>query len=58
VNMGDYGATRDELSRALGIKIQTVCARVDELMESGAIRKTERTRRTSSGKPATVLVVS
>lgn len=47
------GATRQEVSDALGIRIQTVCGRVGELKATGRVRDTETVR--NGGK---VVVVS
>ena len=63
LEVGEYGVTRDELSKALGIAIQTVCARVNYLVKTGELvpkrhPETGRvlTRETSSGSDAEVLV--
>ena len=53
---GEQGATRDEISRGLGIPIQTVCARVDDLLKSSVLFRTSRTRATAMGRAAEVLV--
>ena len=52
---GEWGATRDEIARGCGIRIQTVCARVDELLKVGAVRRTLRTRVTDTGRAAEVV---
>jgi hypothetical protein len=52
------GATRDEISRGLGLPIQSVCPGVDSLRRRGLLRQTKAQRLTSSGRPAAVLVAS
>jgi predicted transcriptional regulator len=54
---GPWGATRDEIARGCGIRIQTVCARVDELLKVGAVRRTSRTRVTDTGRAAEVVEI-
>lgn len=49
-----HGATRQEASLALGIPIQSICPRFDDLKKSGAIRDTGRTRKTTTGRAAAV----
>ena len=53
---GEWGATRDEIARGLEIKIQTVCARVDDLLRLGFIRRTTETRKTDTGRAAEVIL--
>lgn len=48
------GATRQEASLALGIPIQSICPRFDDLKKAGAIRDTGRTRKTTTGRAAEV----
>lgn len=50
------GATRDEITVGTGISLQTVCARVDDLLKLGRLTDTQDTRKTSSGRKARVLV--
>lgn len=49
------GATRDELAALLGIPIQTVCPRVDELIHMGDVVQTADRRPTRSGRSAFIL---
>lgn len=53
---GDDGATNDEIVEALGLRLQTVCARCNELWHARWIKKSGRTRKTSSGSEAAVWV--
>lgn len=54
------GFTRDELSEATGIPIQTICARIGhDLIARGYVDESETiTRLTRSGKPAAVLFIT
>jgi predicted ArsR family transcriptional regulator len=52
------GATRDELSRALQLPIQSICPAVADLRRRGLLRQTTARRPTSSGRPAAVLIAS
>jgi hypothetical protein len=56
--MADVGATRDEISEALGLPLSSVCGRVNELMNCNppAVRETNERRMTRYGKPAVVVV--
>jgi hypothetical protein len=51
----ERGATREEISEALGMKLASVCARANELLEQTLIYQTDATRLTSSGRGAKVL---
>lgn len=51
------GATREEVSNYLCRPIQSICARFDELIKSGRIRDTGRTRPTLSKRKASVYEV-
>jgi hypothetical protein len=55
---GAYGATVDEISIALGMRLTTVSARVSELKHStdGRLVKSASRRATSSGSAAAVVV--
>lgn len=55
--MGGFGATCHEICEALGMKIQTATARLNELMAEGAIVRDGRTRKTPSGCSAKVWTV-
>jgi len=55
---GPAGATRQEVAIALDLPINTATPRVRELIQAGAIRETDRTRPTTSGCQAAVLVAS
>jgi len=44
VSRGDYGATRQEIADALGMRLQSVCGRVAELLERTQAVATERRR--------------
>jgi len=48
-------ATRETIARELGIRLQTVCARVAELKAEGRVRETGKREATSSGSPAGLL---
>jgi len=52
---GGLGATREELSEITGLKIQTICARVWELMNIVALVEGPDKRPTRSGRRAFVL---
>lgn len=54
---GPYGATREEIAIALGIRLSSVCGRVARLMALHEIRESTRKRATSSGREAFVLVL-
>ncbi|HXH05393.1 MAG TPA: hypothetical protein VNI83_02265 [Vicinamibacterales bacterium] len=53
---GAYGATRDEVEVALGLRMQTVNGRIAELKAAGLIRETDMKRATRSGRLAHVFV--
>jgi predicted transcriptional regulator len=53
---GVRGFTNDELEAKLGIKHQTLSARVRELVLDRTVMETERTRLTRSGRKAVVKV--
>ncbi len=50
------GATCDEIEQALGLRHQTASARCRELVLSGHLIRTDRRRKTRSGRAAAVLV--
>ena len=52
-----YGATDDEIQRMTGMNPSTQRPRRIELLEKGLIRDSGRTRKTKSGRAATVWVV-
>lgn len=52
------GATRDEIECDTGLRIPVVCARVDDLLERGAVEELGGTRRTRSGRPAKVVTLT
>lgn len=56
LGLGAFGATNEEISIALGIKIQTVCPRVKELRESGDLVPAGEKRITVSRAEANVWV--
>lgn len=56
VGRGAQGATNEEISEALGIKIQTVCPRMKELREADLVVDAGRQRPTQSGRMAVVWV--
>lgn len=49
------GATRYEIAAATGLPIQSVCARIGELLREGRVKRTERSRRSPFGQAAEVL---
>lgn len=51
---GNSGATNEEISAALGMKLQTVCARVNELQKQHRISWEGKQRHTQSGASAKV----
>lgn len=55
-NCGSDGITSDELVTKHGFIIQTASARIRELCEDNQIRKSDKRRKTSSGKTAIVWV--
>ncbi len=55
---GHVGATRDQLSRGLGMPDSSVDARVGELIAGEFARETEQTRKTQHGSDATVVVAT
>ena len=56
VSKGDFGVTREEISTATGIPLQSVCDPVLQLLRQGLIRENGKTRKTSSGSQAAILV--
>ncbi len=56
VSCGDHGATRDSVSIATGLPIQSVCGPVLTLLCAGRLREDGRMRPTSTGSPAAVFV--
>ncbi len=58
VSRGAEGATRDDIVRVLGIEIQTVCPRVDELLTLAHLEQTKERRHTRSGASAFILVAT
>ena len=57
-SQGQRGATLDEISIGLEMRLSTVCARANELKKSGQLRESSHTRPTSSGRQARVLVAA
>lgn len=53
---GEQGATNEEVSVAMGIKLQTVCPRMFELREAGVVVDSGTRRKTESGRDAVVWV--
>jgi hypothetical protein len=58
VAAGEDGHTRDELSITLRLPINSVLPRVVELKRDGFVVESSKTRTTSTGSRATVLVVA
>lgn len=54
---GHHGATRDEISVAFDLPVHCLTAAVKQLLDSGDIEETNRTRNTRLGCPAAVLVI-
>jgi hypothetical protein len=52
---GPDGATREELSDRLGLRLATICGRCWELVQMGLIYDTGQKRQTTSGRAAVVL---
>lgn len=57
-NRGSYGATADEVHRNLGIRQNSVSAAVSRLGKESLLHNTRTCRRTSSGRPAIVWIIS
>jgi hypothetical protein len=55
---GLNGTTRDELSSALAMTMNSVLPRTKELLDGGWVEETDRTRKTRNGHDAAVLVVT
>lgn len=55
---GPHGATRDEVSNMIPMRLATVCARTHELVRVGALEPTTELRPTSSGCLAEVLRIT
>lgn len=55
-NQPGHGATCDEVERWLDYPHQTASARITELVRSGRLVRTDRTRATRTGRKASVLV--
>ena len=53
---GAQGATYEEISLGLAMRLQTVCARVNELRDQGLVRPNGQKRKTTSGRDAMVVV--
>ncbi|MBX9609715.1 MAG: hypothetical protein K2Y51_26130 [Gammaproteobacteria bacterium] len=53
---GRAGATNEEVGKALGMKIQTVCPRMKELREAGELVDSQMRRETESGRAAVVWI--
>ncbi len=51
---GVHGATNDEIVAGVGMLLQSVCARTNELWAVGLIRDSGRTRASRSGRSARV----
>lgn len=51
---GPQGATNDEIAAGLGMLLQSVCARANELWARKQIRDSGRTRLSRTGRPAKV----
>ena len=56
-DQGEFGATREEMEFALGYSGDTLRPRVWELERAGRVVDSGARRRTSSGRPAMVMVV-
>jgi hypothetical protein len=54
----ESGATNEEISNAVGLRIQTVCGRMGELKARGEIRDSGATRENVSGVQAIVWVAA
>ncbi len=53
---GIHGATREEITNALGARLQAVCGRCKELLDDGQIYDSGDRRRNKSGRYAEILV--
>lgn len=55
---GQQGATREEISEALPLAIQSVCSPVRKLLDDRLLVETAATRPTRQGSPAAVLIAA
>ena len=58
VERGDTGATDEEISLGLSMRLYTAAPRRHELVGDGWLEDSGRTRRTTTGTPATVWVLT
>lgn len=58
VQVGEGGATDEEVSEALGMRLYTAAPRRHELVSDGWLEDSGRTRRTTTRTPATVWVLT
>lgn len=56
VSRGSAGATREEIASATGLRLASVCGRVNELIRLGLAVENGRTRQTESLRSAAVVV--
>jgi hypothetical protein len=54
--LGPTGATNEEISSQRGLRLASVAARRSESVNAALAKETTRTRRTSSGRSAAVIV--
>lgn len=57
-DVGAQGMTCDEVEEAMELRHQTASARIVELVDDGSLTKTDRTRKTRSGRAAAVYIAS
>jgi predicted transcriptional regulator len=58
LELADQGGTNDEIARALALKLQSVCPRVNELVKGGFLKDSGETRLSDSGRKAVVWVLT
>ncbi len=56
LSMGKHGATNEEMTFALGMRMQTVSARANDLWRAGLIKDSGERRKTTTGRKAKVWV--
>jgi len=55
IDAGRTGATREELAEQTGIRLASICGRVNELLRVGLVQEDGRTRLNESNREAAVV---
>jgi DNA-binding IclR family transcriptional regulator len=55
IDAGRAGATREELAEQTGIRLASICGRVNELLRVGLVQEDGRTRLNESAREAAVV---